>query len=88
MSSALESVEDSASGTQRKAKKQAETEDFRFHDLRLSAASYLAMGGASLAEIAEILRHKTLRIVKRYSHLSNDHVSSVVEKMNSQIFGD
>lgn len=71
----------------RKAKKQAEIENFRFHDLRHSAASYLAMGGASMAEIAEVLGHKTLAMVKRYSHLSNDHVSSVVEKMNDQIFG-
>ncbi len=71
----------------RKAKARAEIEDFRFHDLRHSAASYLAMGGASLAEIAEILGHKTLQMVKRYSHLSNDHVSSVVSKMNDQIFG-
>lgn len=71
----------------RKAKKQGEIEDFRFHDLRHSAASYLAMGGASLAEIAEILGHKTLQMVKRYSHLSNAHVSSVVSKMNDKIFG-
>jgi integrase len=34
--------------------------DFCFHDLRHSAASYLAMDGASLAEIAEILGHKCL----------------------------
>jgi len=71
----------------RKAKKQAKIENFRFHDLRHSAASYLAMGGASLAEIAEILGHKTLQMVKRYAHLSNAHVSSVVEKMNREIFG-
>lgn len=70
----------------RKAMKQAEIEDFRFHDLRHSAASYLAMDGASLAEIAEILGHKTLQMVKRYSHLSNDHVSNVVAKMNDKIF--
>jgi integrase len=70
----------------RKVRKAAEIEDFRFHDLRHSAASYLAMNGASAAEIAEVLGHKTLQMVKRYSHLSNDHVSSVVEKMNSKIF--
>ena len=35
------------------ALKVAEIEDFRWHDLRHSAASYLAMNGASLAEIAE-----------------------------------
>ena len=67
--------------------KKAEIKDFRFHDLRHSTASYLAMNGASLLEIADILGHKTLQMVKRYSHLSNDHVSNVVLKMNEQIFG-
>jgi integrase len=62
--------------------------DFRWHDLRHSAASYLAMSGASLAEIAEILGHKTLAMVKRYAHLSDAHVARVVGKMNSRIFGN
>ncbi|MBK1716663.1 tyrosine-type recombinase/integrase [Thiocystis violacea] len=70
------------------ALKRAEITDFRWHDLRHSAASYLAMGGASLAEIAAILGHKTLSMVKRYAHLSDDHTSAVVERMNARIFGD
>jgi integrase len=65
----------------------AELEDFRFHDLRHSAASYLAMNGASLAEIAEVLGHKTLQMVKRYAHLSEAHTSKVVASMNEKIFG-
>jgi integrase len=69
------------------ALKRAEVSDFRFHDLRHSAASYLAMNGASLAEIAEILGHKTLQMVKRYSHLSETHTSKVVASMNEKIFG-
>lgn len=69
------------------AVKRAEIADFRFHDLRHSAASYLAMNGASLAEIAEILGHKTLQMVKRYSHLSEAHTSKVVASMNEMIFG-
>ncbi len=44
------------------------------------------MSKASLAEIAEVLGHKTLTMVKRYSHLSEAHVSGVVERMNNQIF--
>lgn len=70
-----------------KALKQAGIEDFHWHDLRHSAASYLAMGGASLAEIAEILGHKTLQMVKRYAHLSESHTSKVVARMNEKIFG-
>ncbi len=70
------------------ALKKAGIEDFRFHDLRHSAASYLAMNGASLAEIAEVLGHKTLQMVKRYAHLSEAHTSSVVASMNERIFGD
>jgi len=44
--------------------------DFRFHDLRHSTASHLAMKGASLVEIAEVLGHRTLHRVRRYAHLS------------------
>lgn len=69
------------------ALKVADIQDFRFHDLRHSAASYLAMNGASLAEIAEVLGHKTLQMVKRYAHLSEGHTARVVESMNQKIFG-
>jgi integrase len=69
------------------ALKKANIEDFRFHDLRHSAASYLAMNGATLAEIAEVLGHKTLQMVKRYAHLSEAHTAGVVARMNKQIFG-
>jgi integrase len=69
------------------ALKKTDIQDFKFHDLRHSAASYLAMNGASLAEIAEVLGHKTLQMVKRYAHLSEGHTARVVESMNQKIFG-
>jgi integrase len=69
------------------AVKRAEITNFRFHDCRHCAASYLAMNGASLAEIAEILGHKTLAMVKRYAHLSEAHTAGVVARMNAAIFG-
>ena len=69
------------------AMKTAGIEDFRFHDLRHSCASYLAMQGCSPSEIAEVLGHKTLEMVKRYAHLSPQHTASVVEKMNEGLFG-
>ncbi len=61
-----------------RAVKVAELGNFRFHDLRHSCASYLAMNGASLLEIADVLGHKTLAMVKRYSHLSTAHKQSLI----------
>jgi len=56
-------------------------EGFRFHDLRHTCASYLAAQKCSLLEIADVLGHKTLAMVKRYSHLVVDHKAGVIEKM-------
>jgi site-specific recombinase XerD len=44
------------------------------------------MSGASLIEIADVLGHKSLEMVKRYAHLSEEHSASVVETMNIKIF--
>ena len=60
--------------------------DFRWHDLRHSAGSYLAMNGASAREIADILGHKTIQMAMRYSHLSEGHSASVVKSMNEKMF--
>jgi integrase len=61
----------------------AGVKDFRFHDLRHSAASYILMSGGTLAEVAEVLGHKTLSMVKRYAHLSPEHVRGVVARMSA-----
>jgi integrase len=69
------------------ALKKGEIKNFRWHDLRHCCASYLLMSGASTAEIAEILGHKTLAMVKRYSHLADGHAGKVIERMNEQFVG-
>ena len=69
------------------ARDRAGIKDFRFHDLRHTAASELAMNGATLAEIAEVLGHKTLQMVKRYAHLTEGHTRGVVVRMNQAMFG-
>jgi integrase len=70
------------------AVKRAGIIDFHFHDLRHSFASYLAMNGASLLEIAEVLGHKTLAMVKRYAHLTEAHTRGIVERMTRAVFGE
>ncbi len=63
------------------AVRSAKLEDFKFHDLRHTFASYLAMSGATLPELAAALGHKTLAMVQRYAHLSEQHTSNVVNRM-------
>lgn len=65
----------------------ANLKDLRFHDLRHTAASHLAMNGASTLEIAAILGHKTLSMVKRYSHLSVSSTALALNRMNEEILG-
>lgn len=62
--------------------------NFRFHDLRHTAASYLAMNQASLIEIGTLLGHKTVQMTKRYAHLSNTHIQSLSTALNNRIFSD
>jgi integrase len=57
----------------------------RFHDLRHTAASYLAMSGATTIEIAAVLDHKTLAMVKRYSHMSTAATTNALKKMHETI---
>lgn len=70
-----------------RAVKDAGLVDFRFHDLRHTCASYLIMNGASLGEIADVLGHKTLQMVQRYAHISDQHKGDVIDRMNAKIFG-
>ena len=58
-------------------------EDLHLHDLRHTAASHLLMAGVDLRTLAEILGHKTLQMVHRYTHLLNDHKLKAVDRINS-----
>jgi integrase len=69
-----------------KALAKAKVENFHFHDLRHSAASYLAMQGATSGQIAEMLGQKTLAMVKRYSHFNTANIDATVERMNRAMF--
>lgn len=62
----------------------ANVKGFRFHDLRHTAASMLAMSGATARELAEILGHKGMAMVMRYSHFYDSHLYGIVDKMNAR----
>ena len=44
------------------------------------------MMGATPTDIAAVLGHKTLSMVKRYAHLSDEHVSQVVARLSESLF--
>lgn len=55
--------------------------DFHWHDLRHTFASRCVMAGVDLRTLQQLLGHKTLQMVVRYSHLSQSHELASVEKL-------
>lgn len=58
-----------------KALKRAGIENFRWHDLRHTWASWLAQKGAPLTDIQEMGGWETYAMVKRYAHLLPAHMA-------------
>lgn len=63
----------------------AEIPNFRFHDLRHTHASYLAMSGATERELMESLGHTTTAMVSRYAHLANEHKRRVANRLEAAV---
>ena len=61
--------------------------NFRFHDLRHTAASWLRMSGADIHTVAQLLGHKDLRMAARYQHLSPAFLAEAVGKLDA-VFGE
>lgn len=60
----------------------------RFHDLRHTVASHIAMNGGSLLDIASVTGHKTMQMVKRYSHLTQKHTAELLQNTTNEMFSE
>jgi len=69
-----------------KAVQEANLKDFTFHDLRHTAASHMAMNGATQGELMEILGHFSPVMTRRYSHFSKEHIARIVQKTSNNLF--
>lgn len=63
------------------ARKKAGLPDIHLHDLRHTAASHLIMSGVDIRTLADILGHRTLQMVQRYTHLLHDHKLEAIDKI-------
>jgi integrase len=64
------------------ALKKAKIENFRWHDLRHTFASRLAMAGVDMRTLQELMGHKTMQMTLRYAHLSPAHQLDAVQRLN------
>lgn len=60
--------------------------NFHFHDLRHTAASYMAMNGKPATDIKAALGHRTVAMVDRYAHLADSHMADVMQDWTSKVF--
>lgn len=70
------------------ARRRADLADFRFHDLRHTAASYLAMGGATGPQLMEIMGWTTPAMLRRYVHFFEGANREVVEAMTGSMIDE
>ncbi len=63
-----------------KAMKRAGVENFRWHDLRHTWASWHVQGGTPLFAVQELAGWETERMVRRYAHLAADHLAPYVNR--------
>lgn len=63
------------------AKRAAGLEDFRFHDLRHEAVSRFVEAGLSDQEVSAISGHKSMQMLKRYTHLRAEDLVQKLDRL-------
>ncbi len=64
------------------ARKKANIDDLRFHDLRHTAATRMVEAGGNIVAVSKILGHADLRTTMRYAHPDNS-LKETVEKLGN-----
>jgi len=64
---------------------QLKMSDVVFHSLRHTAASHLAMTGATQGELMEVLGHRSPVMSRRYVHFNKEHLAKLLQKTNDHL---
>jgi len=67
-----------------RARDRAGLKDLRFHDLRHTFASRLVQGGVPLYDVMQLMGHKSLEMVQRYSHLAPGYQERAIQTLNAR----
>jgi hypothetical protein len=59
--------------------------DFRWHDLRHTCASHLAMEGIDLHTVGTVLGHRDPKSTRRYAHLSRAHTAAAMDRLSERL---
>ena len=71
----------------RNALKRAGIQDFRWHDLRHTWATWHRMQGTPTHELQQLGGWKTGAMVERYAHLAPDHLANAAARLDSVMIG-
>ena len=69
----------------RQALKRAGITNFRWHDLRHTWASWHVQAGTPLHVLQELGGWESVEMVRRYAHLSTDHLAEYVDRMSGTL---
>ncbi|PHM67731.1 integrase [Xenorhabdus stockiae] len=65
--------------------RRAGIENFRFHDLRHTWASWLVQAGVPLSALQEMGGWESIEMVRRYAHLAPNHLTEHAKKIDALI---
>ncbi|MCS7196726.1 MAG: site-specific integrase [Aquificaceae bacterium] len=65
------------------ALKKAGIENFRFHDLRHTFASWIALQTKDIYLVQKLLNHQSVETTKRYAHLTQEYVQNSLEQITA-----
>jgi len=65
------------------AVERAGLEDFTWHDMRHTCASWLRQKGAPLEIVARVLGHASIKTTERYAHVADEEVTQALGKLPS-----
>lgn len=67
------------------ALKAAKIENFKFHDLRHTFASWARQAGADIADVSDALGHSSISMTMRYAHVKPDEAVTAFDRVSATV---